>query len=158
MPLKFNVNVVTAKETAELLNALRCLLHSSLPERMSQRTFFASSKANQAGRAAGEVFGCNAAFALFCVQFHVRDQAAEVLISGAALCEQCIAPTGGGCDLRANVGFERMLFGGQMKTRSAIDAVAIEEGHCSHLFFGADAGQFFWDGSAFEKAESGAGV
>src|ERR1700739_3616501 len=45
-----------------------------------------------------------------------------------------------------------------MKTRSAIDAVAIEEGHCSHFFFGADAGQFFRDRSAFEKAESGASV
>src|SRR6202051_2000011 len=116
MPLHFHVNVSAAKETAELLNALRSLFHSSLPERMRQGTFFASCKANQAGSAVGEVFGCDAALALFCVQFHVRDQAAEILISGAALCEQCIAPTGGGRDLRADVGFERMVWGGQIQT------------------------------------------
>ena len=63
-----------------------------------------------------------------------------------------------GSDLRANVCFEVEFLHGQMKARRAIDAIAIEQGHCRHLMGGAHLRQFLGDRSSFEKAECRASV
>ena len=63
MPLQFDIDILAAEKIAELQDALRRLLHPSLPQRMRQRPFFASGKADQAGGAAGDFFRRNAAFA-----------------------------------------------------------------------------------------------
>src|SRR5437660_1427264 len=156
MPLQFDIDVLTAKKIAKLPDGLRRFRDSAVRKRMRQRSFFAAAKANQAGRAIRDVFRENAAFALFRMQFHARNQAAKILISPAAFHEQCVMPPGRRGDLRPDVSFERELVCGEMESRSAIYAVAVEEGHSLHSLFRTDAGQFFRDGGAFEKTESGA--
>ena len=47
---------------------------------------------------------------------------------------------------------------GKIKTRRAINPIAIEQGHRRHLVLGADFGQFLGNRSSFKKAECGAGV
>jgi len=94
MPLQFDIDVLATEEIAKLPDRLRRLRYSALHKRMRQRPFFAAGKANQAGRAAGEVFRSDLALAFFRMQFHVRNQAAKILISGAALYEQWVAPAG----------------------------------------------------------------
>ena len=138
MPLQFHIYVVVTEKTAKLQDALRRLLHPSLAERMRQGTFFAAGQADQSRSASGELLRANPAFAFLRVQLHMRDQAAEVLISGAALHEHRVAPSGRCRDLRAHMRLERELIGGQMKTRGAIHAVAIHERHGPHAVFGAD--------------------
>ena len=50
------------------------------------------------------------------------------------------------------------FFRRQMKTGRAVDAVAIEQRHGGHVVIRAQAGQFFGQGSAFEKTECGSRV
>jgi len=50
------------------------------------------------------------------------------------------------------------LLGREMKTRRAIDSVAIEQRHRRHLVLGTYLGQFLRNRSSFEEAESRTGV
>ena len=58
----------------------------------------------------------------------------------------------------ADVGFNFFALGGHVKTRGAVEAVAIEEGHGGDAAFFGGGDQGFGQGSAFKEAESGAGV
>ena len=131
---------------------------STLREGVRERAFVTSGEANEASGMFGDFFGRDVSFTLFGAQFHARDQAAEILVSRARFDEQWIAPSGRRCDLGADVGADGNLFCGEMEPRRAVDAVAIEQSHGAHAQFGAESGEFFGHGSAFEKAEGGAGV
>jgi hypothetical protein len=48
-----------------------------------------------------------------------------------------------GSDLRSDVGFEVELLGGEIKPRSAIDSIAIEQCHGRHLLRGTGVGKLF---------------
>ena len=63
-----------------------------------------------------------------------------------------------GCQLCADVRMDARLCCGFMKLRPAINAVSIEQGHGRHSQFGADAREFFGQGSAVEKTERGCRV
>jgi hypothetical protein len=83
MPLQFDVNIFIPKLSAEILHALQPFAHSSAGQRVGQRAFVASGKANQSGGVFGDFFGGNVAFSFARAQFHARDQPAEILVSRA---------------------------------------------------------------------------
>ena len=62
------------------------------------------------------------------------------------------------CDFRADVGFNAEFIRGQVKTRSAVDAIGVEEGHGRKIEPRADSCHILGQRRAFEEAESGAGV
>ena len=92
-------------------------------------------------------------FAFFRAQFHLRDDAAQILIALTRLHEQRIAPAFGRshfrADVRPNAGFLRRL----IKTRRAIHAVSIHHRHRAHAVFGAQLRQFLRQRRAFQKTE-----
>src|SRR5579862_4231346 len=61
-------------------------------------------------------------------------------------------------DFGSDVSFQSDAFGGEIETRRAIDAIAIEQSHGRHVVFGTCGDQVFGQSGAFEKAESGSGV
>ena len=84
MPLQFDVNIRLAKYFRQSLHCFESRLRSIFRERRGQRSFISTSQANQTigvlnkirTRRAGSFFAPNP-------QFHFRNQAAEILISGA---------------------------------------------------------------------------
>ncbi len=62
MPLQFNVYIVAAEKLAELPHALRRGLHSSVGQRLCERTFLASRKTDQSSGVRGGFFMGNVAF------------------------------------------------------------------------------------------------
>src|SRR5579862_238738 len=61
-------------------------------------------------------------------------------------------------DFGSDVSFQSDAFGGEIETRRAIDAIAIEQSHGRHVVFGTCGDQVFGQSGAFEKTESGTGV
>ncbi len=106
----------------------------------------------------GELFGCRRAFAFLGAQFHASDQAAEILVAGAAFGEQRIAVAVGagdfGADVRADAGF----FRGHVKTRRAGELSRSSMRQGREVELGGASDQFFGHGGAFEEAEGRAGV
>ena len=158
MALQFDVHIAAAKKFREPLNAGDSARDSSVRQRVRQRTFVAARKANQARGIADKFLLVHVAFVFWRAQFHARDQAANVLVSFARRHQQRIAPAIGRGDLRADMRPHGKLLGGQIKSRRAIHAVAIEQRHGAHFMLGAFPGQRFGQRSAFQKTEGGARV
>ena len=126
---------------------------------MRERPFVSPGETNQSTTVIFELRGYFRArdlpFSFFRAQFHARDQAANILITLVRLHQQGIPPTffrrNLRTDQRAHVGF----FGGHIKTRRPIHAIAIEHRHRFHFALRAHAGQFFRQRSPGKKAERG---
>src|SRR5207237_6385854 len=61
-----------------------------------------------------------------------------------------------GSDFSADMRLETGFLRSEIKSRRAVNAVAVEKGHCRHRVFRACANKFFGQGSAIEEAECGA--
>ena len=61
-------------------------------------------------------------------------------------------------DIGADVGSEAGFLGGEVETRGAVEAVAVEQRHGGELILGGDGDQVLGQGRAFEEAEGGAGM
>ena len=109
-----------------------------------------------------QLVGCDDAFTWLCVfrhtQFHEGDQTAKILVTGAGAHEdgdraEALTIRFLNAYLGADVCFDSVLFGGEVKARRAIHAVAIEQGHCRHFHRQGGGDQLLRHGGAFEKAE-----
>lgn len=103
MALQFDVNIVAAKNFAELLDVFNSTRNSSMGERMRQRSFFTARKTDKANGFFRDFLGRDGTFSLACAQFHARDEVAKILIACARFDEQWIAPAVSGCDFRADM-------------------------------------------------------
>ena len=61
-------------------------------------------------------------------------------------------------DFRDDVGLDPGFPCGHVEARRAVDAIDIEQSHGGHAKLSTRRNQFLGQGSAFEKAERGAGV
>src|ERR1700730_5608473 len=158
VPLQFDIDILATEYFTELAHTGGRAFDSALSERMRERSFFASRKANKPCSLFGDLFGRHVAFALSGTQFHARDQAAKILVSPARFYEQWITPAGTGCNFGADVGSNGNLCCGQVETGSAGNAVAGEQSDSPHSVFRTHPGQFFGQGCAFKKTKRGASM
>ena len=171
----------------ELLKHVSGLGHAAVGQCGGERAFVAAGHADQAGRILIEIgqrgrclrlknlfliwwrFGRpQRSGILRCSQLHTGHQPAEILVSLTRRAKQRHARRGRldvigiarqqGSDLCPNMGFELELLHRKMKTRCAIDTVAVEHGHGRHFVCLANLGELLGNRSSFEKAESRAGV
>src|SRR5213593_1637796 len=98
------------------------------------------------------------AFTFWRSQFHARQKTAKILITVSRFGEKGMTNAWWGGDLSADVRLHAGFLRRQMQPRRPINSVAIEERNRRHRIFGARADKFFGQGSAFEKAECGAGM
>ena len=99
------------------------------------------------------VGGGDLPFTFFRAQLHLRDGAAQILVTLARFHEQRIAPAFRRGDLRTDVRLDLDFVRGLVKTRRTVDTIAIEHGHRRHLALGAQSSQFFRIRRALKKAE-----
>src|ERR1700693_2780122 len=104
---------------------------------MRQRPFFTSGEAYKSAGVLDYFPARNISFAFRRAQFHFRDQAAKILIAFARFHEQGVTPAGGGSDFCANVSANLTFIRGQIKTRSAVNSIAIEQSHRLNSILGA---------------------
>ena len=142
MSLQFHINILAAKKFAQLPHAGDSMVDSSTCQGMRQRPFLAAGQADQPLRSLGDFGSGNITFALGRAQFHPGDEPAKILISLARGHQQRIAPALRGGDFRADMRANGTFFRGQIKTRRAIDSVAIEQRHGRHSVLRAHCGQF----------------
>ena len=116
VPLEFDINIIPAKHGAELLHHVDRAPDSPLGQSMRQGTFFSARQANQSLRLRRHLFRESITFSFFPSQFHLRDQPAKVLITGARFDEQGIAPALRGRHFGADVSANGYLPGRHMKT------------------------------------------
>jgi hypothetical protein len=158
VPLQFDIDILATEYFTESAHACGRAFDSALSERMCERPFFASRKANKPPSLFGNFFGRHVAFALSGAQFHARDQAAKILVSHARFYEQWITPAETGCNFGADVSSNGNFCCGKVETGSAVNAVAVEQGDSPHSAFRTHPRQFFRQGCAFKKTERGARV
>ena len=84
MALQFHIDVAVAKDAGQTFHRATRLLHPTLRQRNGERTIIPAGEADQSGRMLLQFFFANSAFTLLlCAQFHLCDQAAEILVAGA---------------------------------------------------------------------------
>src|SRR5580704_14106279 len=81
MTLQFHIDVVPAKNADQLLHAAAPFFHATACESKSQWTIVVASKADQSSSMFSQFFFPHRALAFGRAQLHLRNQAAEVLIS-----------------------------------------------------------------------------
>src|SRR5215218_7898615 len=110
----------------------------------------------------GQLVSSGHTFARLCVfrytQFHECDETAEVLVTSAVAHEdrdraEALIVGLLNAYLGADVCFDAVLLTAEVKSRCAINSVAVEQGHRRHFHGEAGRDQLFRDGRAFEKAE-----
>ena len=83
MPLQFDIDVVAAKNSAELLDAFHSARDSSMGKRMRQRPLFTARKADKARGFFRDFIGRDGTFSLARGHFHASDEAAKILVACA---------------------------------------------------------------------------
>ena len=166
--LEFDIDIFAAEDFGELVKERSGVGDASLGECVGERTGFVSGKADEA---------CGAIFqfvergdrggAFWRAELGGGDQSAEILISGASCSEERVVGglvafifsfVFGDSEFGSDVRFDFGVLGGEVETWRSVEAVVVEEGYGWHAVVGASADEGFGQGSAFQKAESRAGV
>ena len=138
--------------------ALNLGIHVGAAEDIEQPLLGMAGEADQAAREFGQLVEGGRSFALFSAQLHAGDQPAEVLIAFARGRQQRVGVAVGAGDFRTDVGAEAGLFRRHVKTRGAVDAVAVHQRHGGRARLRAGSRHLFRHRSAFEKTETRACV
>src|SRR5713101_5096558 len=88
MSLQFHINVFLAKHIGQAFDRASRFFHTASGQRDGQRTVIAASKADQSAAMFLQFFHADCTFAFLRAQLHFGNQAAEVLVAGAARNEE----------------------------------------------------------------------
>src|ERR1700730_7027809 len=88
MALQFHIDVAATKDVDQVFYRTPRFFHAALRQRRGERTIITPGEADEPGRMLLQLFSADSAFAFLRPQFHLCDQAAEVLVAGAGTDEK----------------------------------------------------------------------
>src|ERR1041384_325449 len=166
MPLYFRVDIFFAKQFDQPIDfALRfyCVLRVSGMDGSRNWPIKAAGQTDQTFSVCGQLVRCDHCFTRLCVfwhtQFHEGDESTEILITGAVT-DKDGNGAGASCArlLNAYLGpdmrFDAIPFCSEMKSRCAINSIAVQQSHRRHLQLETGSNQLLRHRSALQKTKS----
>jgi hypothetical protein len=157
MALQFDINIAGAKNIHQAFNGVTSFFYPAVSQSDRKWPIMAARKTNNPFGMLLQLIFANCAFFLLGAQLHLGNKPAQILITRARRNQQR-QPESPATNLRPNMRLQLRLLGRHMKSRRAIDSIAIQQCHRRHIQVSASRHQSLWQRSPFQKAKSRPGV
>src|SRR5438105_7929376 len=140
MTLQFDIDVFATKDVDQSIESFTAAF---IRNGSGEWTVLATREADETAGVLSDLIFRDCAFTLRRAEFHASQEPAKILVTLARFGEERIANACCGSDFSADMRLETGFLRSEIKSRRAVNAVAVEKGHCRHRVFRACSNKFF---------------